>query len=67
MRICGCSLRFPENTLEAFVAACKIQGLTGIELDIHLLPTMKSLSATTKKLTERPTGPGKLILFHLRT
>ena len=32
----GCSYRFPENTLEAFGAACEVPGLAGIELDIQL-------------------------------
>ena len=32
----GLSLRYPENTLLAFKEACKIKGLTGIELDIQL-------------------------------
>lgn len=32
----GCSNRFPENTLEAFKAACELDGLTGIEMDTQL-------------------------------
>ena len=32
----GCSQMYPENTLLAFEKACKIKGLTGIELDIQL-------------------------------
>lgn len=32
----GCSLRFPENTLEAFAAAAALPGITGIELDVQL-------------------------------
>lgn len=32
----GCSQQYPENTLLAFEKAAKIQGLTGIELDIQL-------------------------------
>lgn len=32
----GCSFAYPENTLEAFEAAAKIPGITGIELDIQL-------------------------------
>lgn len=32
----GCSLRCPENTLQAFEAACRLPGLAGIELDIQL-------------------------------
>ena len=32
----GCSYRHPENTLEAFEAAAKLTGLTGIELDVQL-------------------------------
>ena len=32
----GCCFRHPENTLEAFRAACALEGLEGIELDIQL-------------------------------
>lgn len=32
----GCSFQYPENTLPAFQAACEIEGLSGIELDIQL-------------------------------
>ncbi len=32
----GCSQRYPENTLLAFEKAIKVNGLTGIELDIQL-------------------------------
>ncbi len=32
----GCSMAFPENTLEAFEAAAKLDGITGIELDVQL-------------------------------
>ena len=31
----GCSMQYPENTLEAFEAAAKISGITGIELDVQ--------------------------------
>lgn len=32
----GCSMEYPENTLEAFEAAAKLPGLAGIELDVQL-------------------------------
>lgn len=32
----GCSKEYPENTLEAFKAAAKINGIKGIELDVQL-------------------------------
>lgn len=32
----GCSQMYPENTLRAFAQAAKIDGLTGIELDIQM-------------------------------
>lgn len=32
----GCSNQYMENTLEAFRAACELDGLTGIELDVQL-------------------------------
>lgn len=31
----GCSMTYPENTLESFEAAAKIPGITGIELDVQ--------------------------------
>lgn len=32
----GCSMEYPENTLEAFETAAKLPGLAGIELDVQL-------------------------------
>ncbi len=32
----GCSGRYPENTLQAFEAACRLPQIAGIELDIQL-------------------------------
>ena len=32
----GCSMAYPENTLEALRAAAKLRGLTGIEFDIQM-------------------------------
>ena len=32
----GCSLAYPENTLEAFKAAAEVKGIAGIELDVQL-------------------------------
>ena len=32
----GCSFQYPENTLPALEAACRIQGLAGVELDIQM-------------------------------
>lgn len=31
----GCSYKYPENTLAAFEAACQIEHITGIELDVQ--------------------------------
>lgn len=31
----GCSMRFPENTLQAFEEAAKLPGLKGIEMDVQ--------------------------------
>ncbi len=31
----GCSMRYPENTLESFEAAARLKGITGIELDVQ--------------------------------
>lgn len=32
----GCSMEYPENTLEAFLAAARTPGVEGIELDVQL-------------------------------
>lgn len=32
----GCSCSYPENTLPAFEAACKLPGIAGIELDVQM-------------------------------
>lgn len=32
----GCCTLYPENTLEAFIAAAELDGITGIDLDIQL-------------------------------
>lgn len=32
----GCSQMYPENTVMAFSKAMEIEGLSGIELDIHM-------------------------------
>lgn len=31
----GCSMQYPESTMEAFLAAAELEGLTGIELDVQ--------------------------------
>lgn len=31
----GCSMKYPENTIPAFIAAATIPGITGIELDVQ--------------------------------
>ncbi len=32
----GCSGKYPENTIAAFIAACEVPNITGIELDVQL-------------------------------
>ncbi len=31
----GCSMNYPENTIQAFLAAARLPGITGIELDVQ--------------------------------
>ncbi|NLL38419.1 MAG: hypothetical protein GX254_02365 [Clostridiales bacterium] len=62
----GCSLRFPENTLEAFEAACKVKGLTGIELDIHFTADKEIVVCHDEKVDRTTDGIGKINSFSLK-
>lgn len=56
----GCSLAYPENTLESFEAAAKIPGITGIELDVQFTLD-KQIVVFYDENTVRVTGENKMI------
>lgn len=56
----GCSLAYPENTLEAFAAAAAIPGLTGIELDIQLTKDGEIVVIHDETVNRTTNGTGKV-------
>lgn len=61
----GCSYMYPENTLEAFGAACEIQGLTGIELDIQLSKDGEIVVIHDETVDRTTDGKGKVRSYTL--
>jgi choline-phosphate cytidylyltransferase len=62
----GCSYQFPENTLAAFEAACKLEGLTGIELDIQLTKDGEPVVIHDETVDRTTGGSGKVKDYTLR-
>ena len=56
----GCSQRYPENTLLAFEKAAKIEGLTGIELDIQMTKDGHIVVCHDEKIDRTTDGTGEL-------
>lgn len=54
----GCSQRYPENTLLAFEKAAKLDGLTGIELDIQLTKDGELVVIHDEKVDRTTEGTG---------
>lgn len=54
----GCSMKYPENTLLAFEEAAKLEGLTGIELDIQLTKDGEIVVIHDETLERTTTGTG---------
>lgn len=54
----GCCMRYPENTLVAFEAAAKIDGITGIELDVQLTKDGEMVVIHDEKLDRTTIGSG---------
>lgn len=54
----GCCMRYPENTLVAFEAAAKLQGIAGIELDVQLTKDGELVVIHDEKLDRTTTGSG---------
>ena len=60
----GCSYAWPENTLQAFEAACK-HNITGIELDIQLTKDRKIVVIHDETVNRTTNGNGKVKDFTL--
>lgn len=60
----GCSYAWPENTLQAFEAACKYN-ITGIELDIQLTKDKKIVVIHDETVDRTTSGTGKIKDFTL--
>ena len=60
----GCSYAWPENTLQAFEAACKYN-ITGIELDIQLTKDDKIVVIHDETVDRTTNGTGKVKDFTL--
>lgn len=54
----GCCMRYPENTLVAFEAAAKLDGLTGIELDVQMTKDGELVVIHDEKVDRTTTGIG---------
>ena len=61
----GCSRRYPENTLLAFEKAAAVQGLTGIELDIHLTRDGRMVVCHDERVDRTTDGTGEIRSFTL--
>lgn len=60
----GCSYAWPENTLQAFEAACRLP-ITGIELDIQLTKDGKIVVIHDEKVDRTTDGTGEVQGFTL--
>lgn len=63
----GCSMKYPENTLEAFEAAAKISGITGIELDVQLTSDNELVVIHDETVDRVTNGTGNVKDFSLKT
>lgn len=62
----GCSMRYPENTLEAFEAAASIEGLTGIELDVQLTKDGELVVIHDETVDRTTNGTGEVRSYTLK-
>jgi len=61
----GCSFQYPENTIPAFQAAAKLDGITGIELDIQLTKDGEMVVLHDEMVDATTTGTGLVKDFTL--
>ncbi len=62
----GCSMAYPENTLEAFKAAADIDGITGIELDVQLTKDREIVVIHDETVDRTTNGTGKVCEYTLK-
>lgn len=62
----GCSRKYPENTLGAFEAAAKQEGLTGIELDVQLTKDGVLVVIHDESVDRTTDGAGEVSKFTLQ-
>ena len=62
----GCSMAYPENTLEAFRAAAKIKGIKGIELDVQLTKDNELVVIHDETVDRTTNGTGKVCDYTLQ-
>lgn len=61
----GCSMVYPENTLEAFQTAAEIPGIAGIELDVQLTRDGELVVIHDEKVDRTTNGTGRVCDFNL--
>jgi len=61
----GCSMAYPENTLEAFEAAANLCGITGVELDVQLTKDGKLVVIHDETVDRTTNGSGKVCNYTL--
>lgn len=61
----GCCLAYPENTLPAFIAAAKLPGLIGIELDVQLTKDGELVVIHDETVDRTTDGHGEVRSFSL--
>lgn len=61
----GCSMAYPENTLEAFTAAAKIKGIAGIELDVQLTKDRELVVIHDETVDRTTNGTGRVCEYTL--
>ncbi len=62
----GCSQIYPENTMLSFSKAAKIEGLTGIELDIQLTKDNRIVVCHDEKVDRTTDGIGEVRNYTLK-
>lgn len=62
----GCSMRYPENTMEAFLAAAELEGLTGIELDVQFTKDRELVVFHDEKVARVTNGTGQVCEYTLQ-
>lgn len=62
----GCSKFYPENTLESFEAAAKLEGITGIELDVQFSKDRELVVIHDEDIARTTNGKGAVKDYTLK-